>query len=78
MIPLELDRLEKFGKVGDKEYERQLKIKTRVLNFTSDDKKNMNNWYYAVVQRPKGKFMVVIEPDAFVLENMMLYIPEFL
>lgn len=78
MIPLELDLLEKFGKAGDKEYEHQLNIKTRVLDFTSADKKNSDNWYYAVVQRPKGKFMVLIEPDENMLNQMKVYIPKYL
>ena len=78
MIPLELDRLEKFGKVGDREYEHQLNIKTRVLDLTSLDNKKHENWYYAVVQRPKGRFMVIIEPEDFMLQQMMLYIPRFL
>ena len=78
MIPLELDRIEKFGKVGDREYEHQLNIKTRVLDLTSLDKKKRENWYYAVVQRPKGKFMVIIEPEDFILQQMIAYIPKFL
>lgn len=76
MIPLELDRLEKFGKVGDDGYNYHIKAKTRVLNFSSYNKKNADKLYYAVVQRPKGKFMVIIEPDDFVLEQMKIFIPK--
>ncbi len=76
MIPLELQRLEKFGTVGDKEYNHQLNIKTKVLDFTSKNKKN--EIFYAVVNRPKGKFMVLIEPDRRISEQMQIYIPKIL
>ncbi len=78
MIPLELTRLEKFGKVGDKEYNHQLNIKTRILDLTSLDKKCSDSWYYVVVQRPKGKFMVIIEPDELTLSRMLDIIPKYL
>lgn len=78
MIPLELDRIEKFGKYNDdsfKHYERQ---KIRILDFTSLDSTNIENWYYIVANRPKGKFLVVIEPTEEILQQMMLYIPKFM
>ena len=78
LIPLELTRLEKFGKIGDIEYNHQLNIKTKVLNFSSGDKKKAGEMYYCVVTRPKGKFMVIIEPSNEILEAMQTIIPKYL
>ncbi|MDY6314736.1 MAG: DUF6106 family protein [Clostridia bacterium] len=78
LIPLELTRLEKFGKIGDLEYNHQLNIKTKVLDFSSGDKKKTDEMYYCVVTRPKGKFMVIIEPGKEVLEAMQAIIPKYL
>lgn len=78
LIPLELTRLEKFGKIGDAEYNHQLNIKTKVLDFSSADKKHTDEMYYCVVIRPKGKFMVIIEPGKTILEAMTAVIPKYL
>lgn len=78
MIPIELDRIEKFGKFGDDGYNNYLRCKTRVLDFTSLDNKLSDRWYYIVIERPKGKFLVVFEPTDEILEQMMLYIPKYL
>ena len=78
LIPLELSRLEKFGKIGDSEYNHQLNIKTKVLDFSSGDKKKTDRMYYCVVTRPKGKFMVIIEPDDRILEAIVAIIPKYL
>lgn len=78
LIPLELTRLEKFGKIGDSEYNHQLNIKTKVLDFSSGDKKKTNEMYYCVVIRPKGKFMVIIEPGAEILNIIQGIVPKYL
>ena len=76
LIPLELTRLEKFGKIGDMEYNHQLNIKTKVLDFSSGDKKITEQMYYCVVTRPKGRFMVIVEPNKNLLEAMLAIIPK--
>lgn len=67
MIEFDLTQTEGRGRVGDSQYTSQLRRGRQVLDFSSRTREQCP---YFIVQRPKGTYVVVIEPDETMLAEM--------
>jgi len=72
MIIIDLKEIQEYGTVDDEGYHHFVRKGLQVLDFSSRTQKKTK--YYFVVPRPKGTYIVVMEPNETMLDSIKLYI----
>ncbi|MDY4976338.1 MAG: hypothetical protein SO147_05515 [Clostridia bacterium] len=72
MIEIDLKELRGYGIPGDSGYRHGIRQGLQVLDFSS--RRDKSEKRYLIVPRPKGTYVVVIEPDETMLEGIEGYV----